>query len=381
MCAHAIFGSRFAGVRTPAWHGLGTTVTEEELVAIGGSIKMTELFEKAGLTYKFVSVPVGYTLPDQTFVTDDNRIAILREPTADDPNWASMGIVSADYTYLQNMQIAEGLDKLAKATGWTAETAGGLYRGGTIFATLYCGEKSVFGDKIKLYLLASDGKATGRNLRIDVSPVRAVCENTVRMAEEQAVTTINIKHNQAVGANFDFWLDFVGQLQKAQDLSIEKLKALASVKISDEDAKHIIEKAYPMPKKNPRAKMYDAVQTLEGLADMARNDALVKVEPGKIHHDFWVEVTNLRRDGAFQLYEAFNKGDEQGSQVTGLRMSKKTLTQVSNTPYAAYQAVTELANWGGTQNAKVAGSSVLFGERGQVIERAYKAAKELAGVN
>lgn len=378
--AHAIFGSRFAGVREPAWHGLGTTITEEQLIALGGSISMVDLFKEAGLTYDFVSAPVGFTLPDGTFVTDEGRIAILRSPTADDPQWESMGIVSKDYTYLQNMQIAEGLDKLAAATGWTAETAGGLFKGGTIFATLKCGDKSVFGDKILMFLLASDGKATGRNLRVDVSPVRAVCQNTVKLAEDSAVTTINIKHNASIQDNFDFWLDFIGQLEKAQDATIERLKDLATVKISDDDAKHVIEKAYPMPKKNPRAKMHDTVQVMEGLAEIARNDAMVKLEPGKIHHDFWVEVTNKRRDGAFQLYEAFNKGEEQGAS-SGLKMTKKTLTQVANTPYAAYQAVTELANWGGTQNAKVVGTSVLFGERGQVMERAYKAAKELVTSN
>jgi hypothetical protein len=378
--AHAIFGSRFAGVREPAWHGLGYTYSDEELAKLGGKVSMFNLFKKAGLSYDFVSAPVGYTLPNGTFVNDEGRIAILREPTPDDPNWASMGIVTADYKFLQNMEIAKGLDVLAKETGWTAETAGALFNGGTIFACLKCGDKSVFGDKILMYIMASDGKATGRNLKLDVSPVRAVCNNTVRLAEEQAVTTINIRHDGNVKDNFDFWLSFVGQLEKAQNVTIEKLTELATVKITDADAKHIIEKAYPHRKKNPRAKMYDSIAVMEGLSELARNDAMVKLEEGKIGHEFWIEVTNKRREGAFQLYEAFNKGEEQGA-TSGIKMAPKTLKQVANTPYAAYQAVAELANWGGTQNAKVVGTSVLFGERGQVMERAYLAAKDVVTKN
>jgi phage/plasmid-like protein (TIGR03299 family) len=377
---HAIYGTLFAAVREPGWHHIGTTVTEDMIAQKGREFTMEELADTAGLLFEYIKTPIGYTLPDGTFVNDGDKSVILRAPNREDTGYKSLSVVGSGYEFLQNIELARGLDAISKETGWTAETAGALFDGGTVFLTLKCGQKSIFGDKIDQYFIVSDGKGTGRGLKIDVAPVRVVCQNTLMAAEGQAVQTVKIAHNASVRDNFAFWTGFITQLQSAQDDTFERLKNLATLKISDEQAKSIFEYAIEMPKKNPRMKMHETISQIEGLDAASRETALAKMQSGIDHFEFWTDVTNKRRESCFELYQRFNAGDEEGAKQ-GRPMSKKTLAAVSNTPYAAYNAVSELADWSGTQNVKVIVSSALFGDRATMKTRAFTASEKLIGVD
>ena len=46
----SIFGSRFSGSRTPAWHGLGTVFTDKP--------SASEAFTRTGLDYPYIEAPV-----------------------------------------------------------------------------------------------------------------------------------------------------------------------------------------------------------------------------------------------------------------------------------------------------------------------------------
>lgn len=359
--ADAIFGERFVGMRKPAWHTLGHVlqeqVTAEEALTIGG------------ITYQYVSSPIGYTLPDGTFVQTEDRVVVLREPTHDDPEWRRLGIVSNKYSFLQNEELAKGLDAIAAQTGWKFETVGALHNGATIFLTLDAGSRSVKGDEYRQFFIVSDGKASGRTLQISVAPVRVVCANTLMAAESSASMSVKIPHSSNVSDSYAFWTQIVAGLEKSRQHTFDALDRMASVRITNLQAKSIIEAAYPLPVKNAKARIAEQLKSESGMDSEVRDAALDRLAIGETSYEYWRTYAIKRREAAFTLYERFNAGNEQGG-----ALSATVLDQVAETPYAALQAVTELADWSGAGKGASIAASALFGDRGKVKARAWDAA-------
>lgn len=362
---HNLFGERFIGMRQPAWHELGIVSQDITLTPSQG-------FKDAGLDYGFTKVPVGYTLPDGQFVTSD-KFALLRNPTDDDPQYRQVGMVSDAFSWLENMQIAGGLDEIMSKTGWTFETAGALGKGEMIFASLNAGTRSVFGDEYQQYFLVSDSKKPGRALRVGVTPVRVVCQNTLIASDTSSSVRIGIPHRENLENQYRFWTDLIASLQSAREQGFQRLEEMASVKISDEQAMQIIDRAYPKKNVNQGAQL---AASLDSYTDMPAEEK--EALRGKLKHGLYVEQyfinqVEQQRDAAFQLYERFNDGEEQGG-----RLPKKVLQKVAHTPYAALQAVTELCDWGGKgKDGKIA-QDTLFGERANIKQTAWNAALEMA---
>lgn len=363
-----IFGKRYIGMRgQPAWHALGITKPE------GVELTAVEAIKEAGIDFEYVKAPIGYTLPDGTFIHGADRVMVLRAPVEDDPEWAELGIVSSDYQFLQNVELAEGLDALARETGWKFETAGALGKGGLVFMSLRTGSRSVFGDDFDTFVIVSDGKASGKALTVTAANVRVVCQNTLLAAEQAALSQFKIAHDAEVAGEYKFWLDLVGFLQKSQDTTFAKLERLASTKITDEAAAAIIAAAYPLPDKNQRQLQAEAIMDLADLSDETRATAAEKLDLGTRHHEYWTRHAIGRREAAFSIYEAIGRGEEQGIKL-GRKLTKKTVDQIASTPYAAVQAVSELVDWGGRSSAKAAGAGSLFGDGAKTKARAMEAA-------
>lgn len=371
--AHEIFGTRFVGMREPAWHSLGTVIPEDQQVTTKEALKI------AGITYQFHRVPMGYTLPDGTFRQSADRQIILREPTDDDPEWVELGLVGSDYHFLQNADLANGLDKLAAETGWKFETVGALQRGATTFMTLRTGRRSVFGDAFDTHVILSDGKANGRALQIVTSRTRVVCANTLASSEWNAMNKFKIAHDSGIAAEFEFWVEMIANLQKAQDASFAELEALAQVKIDDDQAREIFARAYPLPEKNDRARQAAEVRMMVGIDPKKKEELLEQLLPGERAHEYWTKYHQARREASFVLYQRLNAGEEQGAK-DGRALDKKTIKQLSNTAYFAVQAVAELVDWGGRTGRQAAAVSSLWGSGAETKQRAMKAARELVPV-
>lgn len=369
--AHSIFGDRFVGARTPAWHALGTVIPEGTDLSVEDAIKL------GGIDHRYESVPVGYTTPDGAFVQSGDRVVVLREPTHDDPSWRELGVVSSGYEYIQNLDLARGLDALSKATGWKFETVGSLNNGGTVFLSLRTGRRSIFGDAYDTYVIVSDGKASARALQIAIAAVRVVCANTLMMSDEHSTTKITISHNNQVTGEYDFWIDMIAGLQKAQDDVFTRLEALASVKITDKQAKAIFDRAYPLPGKSKNQKAAAQLLELEHLTVESREAATKKLAHHDRYHDAHTDQAMRRREGAFDLYQKINLGVELGME-RGNRLPDSTIKQIANSPYAAFQSVAELVDWAGRGNEHVLASNAIFGTGAQVKRRAFDAALKYA---
>lgn len=346
---HEIFGNRFLGVRQPAWHNLGTVINEP--------IPVLDALRKADINFTYVKQPLSFTAPDGTNQVLGNKMVILRSPTHDDPQWAPLGVAGPEFAVLPNDELAAGLDDITSVTGWTLETVGALKGGETIFMSLATGHKAVKGDPYNSYVLVSDSKTAGRSLQITMVPVRVVCANTLNAALKAATFDVKIKHTKNAADEYEFWTGLIPQMQKREEEVFEHLDTMASRTIDDDEAKNIINAAYPLPI------MSTKLTTLKDLATGAD-----RAERLQASYDYWRDYAVRHREAAFTLYERFNDSDE--AQPT-------SNAHVAQTAYAALQAVTELADWGGGGSNVSTAMSSLFGDRAKVKARAWKAAEAL----
>lgn len=361
----SLFGERFVAMREPAWHALGVVIPEGQEVTAEGAVQL------GGIDYDYVKAPIGYTLPGGEFVPRGDKVQVLRAPTDDDPVYRPLGIVGQGYQFLQNLELARGLDAIASRTGWRFETVGALGDGGTVFMTLDAGTETVYGDDYRQYFLVSDGKASGRALRVQVVPTRVVCQNTLMAAEQAATLDVKIGHHSRVARDFKFWLDMVGHLEEGRQRVFDALRGMASVRITDEQARAVFEAAYPMPEKNARLRAAEGLADLEGLDEAVTAEAAERLADGLYAYEYFVAKAVASREASMVLYERINSGDEQGGRTT-----KKVRDKIARTPYAALQAVAELADWGGT--ARGAEAQAIFGGRAKAKGRAWAAASALA---
>lgn len=362
-----IFGARFVGARTPAWHALGTVIPDGQKVSVEEALKI------GGIDYRYHMAPIGFELPTGEFIHSGNRQMVLREPTADSPEWEELGIVSDGYQFLQNDELGRGLDLISKKTGWEFETVGAMGNGGIVFMTLKVGARDVRGDKFDTYLIVSDGKASGRALTVAIAPVRVVCANTLAASDSASTVKVKIPHDTNVATDYEFWLDYVEAIVDAQEKTFQALTAMASVQIGPEAATEIFAKTFPLPEKNAKMKQAEAFEAMTGLSDEARERMTEKLADGQIAYEYWTEHAMRRRSAAQELYDRFNAGEEQGARH-GQPLPVSVLKNVKNTPYAALQAATELVDWGGRSNAINAARNSIFGDGVKIKQRAWVAA-------
>lgn len=364
----SLFGERFIGMRKPAWHRLGIIIPD------GVEMTASDAFGKVGLNYRYHTLPIGVTLPDGTTIPTSDDVAIYREPTADDPIWRSLGVVSKGYAYLQNDELSSGIDAIASKTGWKFETAGALGVGETVFVCLRTGKHSIKGDEVDSYFLVSDGKAANRALRIAVTPVRVVCQNTLIASDSSSSLAITVPHASGVENEYRFWLDMISTLERSQETAFAELRRMAEIRISDEVAQRIFLDAFPEPVANQRVKLSQSIPSMS-IADATKEVAKAGLSSAVMAFEYNLRQSQKWVASATELYERFNAGNEQGG-----HMSRSALESLQGTAYAALQAVTELCDFGGTNRDSVA-SATLFGARAAQKSRAWSSALRAANAN
>ena len=347
---HNIFGDRFSGRETPAWHELGTVFT--------GDKSCEQAVVESGVDYKITTAPLYVKVGDVMYKVDDKQ-AIVRESTHDDPVHRTLGITGQNFVPIQNIDIARLLDRAIPE--FKVETVGALGKGEEIFITLDAGMADFLGETIKHYFLVVDGKAGQRRLSMEIVPVRVVCQNTLLMAEKSALIRVDIRHGSKVHADLELTADLLGLMRKSQLDSTTTFSRMAETPISIEQATSVWDSAYPLPLIPGRLKILNSIQPDDMGKELTKK--LLGSEAYK-NADYAYSIGNERaahyRKGASELYRKFN--DE--------------FSKVANTSWAAYNAVTELSTW---REGKGAAESLLFGTRREEIIRAYATAKALVG--
>lgn len=351
--SHSLFGDRFLG-RRPAWHDMGTVIDPTESLTFAQAIPLAGLDYEVKLT-KVVTEAFGTRI-------DTGRVAIVRQPTHDDPKPRVFGFATPKYRPLQNAQLGQLLQPIVDRTGWRVETLGALGRGERVFMTLQAGRVEIPGDSspVTIFYFVADGKDGTHGLTVGCTPVRIVCENTLVMGLGAATITAQVQHKGDVESEAAFTFDIVSKMQESAESVTAAMRLLAAKPAPVDRLAEVFDAAYPDRGLNPAA--LQAKAFLESTVTLT--DARRKQLEGKISdRQNWLDSVKEYKAAALERFVAFN-GE---------------FPAVASTPWAAYNAVVETEQYRrGKSNTTIARDVMFNGLRGQTMVAAFDAAYAIA---
>jgi phage/plasmid-like protein (TIGR03299 family) len=205
--AHGITSTdSIMSVHQTPWHGLGVVLDHTPR-------SLDEALAAAGLTW---------SVAKQTLHRTDGREVDGVHATVREDTDTVLGVVSDDYVVVQNSDCFAFLAALL-GSELVFETAGSLWGGRQIFITARLPDHvTVGGDEVRPYVVLSAGHTGAGAIRAMTTPVRAVCNNTVRLALARARAVYRVRH---VG-------DPTGRLHEARavlDLTVHYYRQFAAL--------------------------------------------------------------------------------------------------------------------------------------------------------
>jgi phage/plasmid-like protein (TIGR03299 family) len=216
-------------VRETPWHGLGTRV--ETALSSEEALKESSLnwtvMQRPIMTSDFKSIP-GYK-------------ANIRK--MDD---TVLGVVTDRYKIVQNYEAFEFTDDLL-GEGVKYETAGSLQNGRKVWLLAKLPNNYIIGgDKISPYLVFSNSHDGSGSIKVAMTPVRVVCQNTLNLALLEAKRIWTTVHTGDIKSK----LDEAKKTLLFAELYMDKLGAefdrLSKIKLSDTKVMEYIEMLLPM---------------------------------------------------------------------------------------------------------------------------------------
>lgn len=177
-------------VRETPWHGLGTKVMEAP--------NSREALMLAGLDWNVVQEPI-YTETEDLI---EGYKANIR-----DSDRKVLGVVTERYKVIQNREAFAFTDELLGA-GVRYETAGSLQGGRRVWMLAHLPHEYIIsGERISPYLLFSNTHDGSGAIKVALTPIRVVCNNTLNLALSTAKRSWSMIHTG----------DIKGKLKEAKD--------------------------------------------------------------------------------------------------------------------------------------------------------------------
>lgn len=163
-------------VREKPWHGLGTRV--EEAPTSSDALRMAGL--DWNVVQRNIQVCGGAKIQNYTANVRDSDGAVL-------------GVVSERYKIVQNAEAFEFTDSLIGGDV-RYETAGSLNGGRKIWLLAKLPETEIVGDKTEPYLCFTNTHDGSGAIRVCMTPIRIVCNNTLNLALCSARRAWSVRH-------------------------------------------------------------------------------------------------------------------------------------------------------------------------------------------
>lgn len=199
-------------VREVPWHGLGTII--QEAPDSEAALKL------AGLDWSVKQVPVlyeGQKTGHQFNVREsDNRV---------------LGVVGGRYKPVQNSEAFAFTDELVGGDV-RYETAGSLADGKRVWMLAKMPDTRVLDDVVEPYLCLTNGHDGFSSLKVCMTPVRVVCQNTLNMALKGAKRTWTVRHSGNINAKMEEAQQTLGLAQDYMEKFAEEAEELYSIKVS-----------------------------------------------------------------------------------------------------------------------------------------------------
>lgn len=241
----------FSGEGLTPWHGLGNVIeglaTAEEALKLAGLDWEVELIQATKLWNGEV-VPIK------------DRFSATRMTDGKD-----LGIVSNGYHVYQNREAFSFLNAITDTGSGEAvfSTAGSLFGGSRVFVTLKIGNGFTVGDNDAhdLYLMITNSHDGNQSFTASVTPIRAVCNNTVTLGLKEAKTKWTLRHKSDLNGKVHEAREALEMAFKYEDAFAEEVDRLIDIEIQKDKFYKIIDKIVPVSKRQ-HAKDVDEIMEI-----------------------------------------------------------------------------------------------------------------------
>lgn len=216
-------------VRKAPWHGLGTEVAEAP--------ESKEALRLAGLDWKVRQEPI---------YTGANERVEGYKANVRDTDRKTLGVVTDRYKVIQNEEAFAFTDELL-GEGVRYETAGSLQEGKKVWLLARLPHEYIItGDRISPYLLFSNTHDGSGAVRVALTPIRVVCQNTLNLALRTARRSWSMIHTGNIQQKMDEAKDTLLRAETYMDELGKELEALRMKKMTDQKVLDYIEILLPI---------------------------------------------------------------------------------------------------------------------------------------
>ena len=225
------------------WH---TSLTNHAIC--DGVQTAKEMFELAGLNWSVSQQKV--------YLKDGSEVPGYVANTRDSDN-VVMGIVSDQYSVVQNYQAFEFVDSIIGSGEAKFNTAGCLYnkynRPTRIWVSAKLKPMTIMGDQVDNYLVFNHSHDGLNAVKAFVTPVRVVCHNTLTLATDNTKRSWSTQHKgdiksklEAAQLTLKLYEDYISEVPAMA----EKLN---SINLYPEDIAYLMDAIFPLPPEDGRA--------------------------------------------------------------------------------------------------------------------------------
>ncbi len=217
--------------REKPWHGLGTRV--EEAPASADALWM------AGLDWQVMQEPI---------YTRNGDMVSGYKANVRDSDRKVLGVVTDRYKIIQNQEAFAFTDSLL-GSGVRYETAGSLQDGKRVWLLARLPREYIIsGERISPYLVFSNTHDGSGAVKVALTPVRVVCNNTLNLALNTASRSWSMIHTGNIKDKIQEAKDTLFMAEEYMDSLGKEFENLRRKKITDSQVKEYIELLLPIEK-------------------------------------------------------------------------------------------------------------------------------------
>ncbi len=227
--AHQV--QQMAYVGDVPWHGLGNELSPQQPIEVWA--------EQSGMSFQILETPVRFMAksagPLGSIKTFADQKVLYRSDTQD-----ALSVVSNRYQVVQPSEVLEFYRDLTQVAGYELETAGVLKGGKKFWALARTGQSSALkgNDLVQGYLLLATSCDGTLATTATPTTVRVVCNNTLTIAVNGAVSAIKVPHNtrfdaqavkQQLGIAVSQWDGFMYRMRTLAERKVKSHEAKAYI--------------------------------------------------------------------------------------------------------------------------------------------------------
>ena len=218
-------------VREKPWHGLGTLVAEAP--------KSADALKFAGLDWNVRQEPVF-----------NSRGGIIKGYKANvrDTDNSVLGVVGDRYRVVQNADAFRFTDDLIGGDV-RYETAGSLRGGKQIWLLAKMPETKIAGDAVEPYLCFTNAHDGSSGVKVCMTPIRVVCNNTLNMALSTAKRTWSLRHTESIHDRLDEARSCLFRAEDYMEGLAQYADMAANTTLRDDEIRDILNELFPITDK------------------------------------------------------------------------------------------------------------------------------------